>query len=98
MSAHNYFVYIVASRRNGTLYIGVTSDLAGRAWQHKNGIHRGFTKKYGVEKLVWYEQFDDITVAIQREKTMKKWPRKWKLNVFEKMNPEWRDLYKDLFL
>jgi len=98
MTSHNYFVYIMASRRNGTLYIGVTSDLAGRVWRHKNEVLRGFTTKYDIKTLVWYEQFDDITAAIQREKTMKKWPRKWKLNVIEKMNPEWRDFYEDLFL
>ncbi len=98
MPDRNYFVYMLASRRNGTLYIGVTSDLAGRIWQHKNHVHNGFTKRYSVSMLVWYENFDDVTVAIQREKTMKKWPRQWKINEIEKMNPTWRDLYDDLFL
>ncbi len=91
-----YCVYLLASQRNGTLYVGVTSDLVGRVWQHKAGIFEGFSKKYGVKRLVWFEAFDDVTAAIQREKTIKKWPRKWKLNMIEKENPGWRDLYDDL--
>jgi putative endonuclease len=88
----------MASQRNGTLYVGVTSDLLGRGWKHKNGIYDGFTKKYGVKMLVWYEAFENVQAAIQREKTIKKWPRKWKLNTIESMNPAWRDLYDDLRL
>jgi len=92
-----YHAYIMASRRNGTLYAGVTSNLAGRVWQHKNGVFKGFTKKYGVELLVWFEAFENVLVAIQREKNIKKWPRKWKLNLIEAANPEWRDLYHHLW-
>ena len=91
-----YAVYILASKRNGTLYIGVTNDLISRTLQHRFGKVPGFTQKYGVKTLVWYEWFADVTAAIQREKTMKKWPRAWKLNVIETMNPEWRDLLPEL--
>lgn len=90
------FVYILASQRNGTLYIGVTSDLLKRVWEHKNKIVKGFTEKYGVDKLVYYEQCEDIMGAIQREKQLKKWNRSWKLKLIEKKNPKWRDLYFDL--
>jgi putative endonuclease len=89
-------VYIMASKRNGTLYTGVTSDLSGRVWEHREGVLPGFTKRYGVKMLVWYEAFDDIRDAIQREKTIKKYPRAWKLNLIEGMNPEWGDLYGDI--
>ncbi len=89
-------VYIMASRRNGTLYTGVTSDLPRRVWEHGEGVLDGFTKRYGVKTLVWYEAFDDISGAIQREKTIKKYPRAWKINLIEAMNPEWRDLYEDI--
>ena len=92
----NYFVYMLASQQNGTLYIGVTSALAQRIWAHKEKIHRGFTSKYGVDRLVWYAGFDDIEAAIQREKTMKKWPRRWKLNLIETTNPGWHDLFENL--
>jgi putative endonuclease len=92
----SYFVYILASQRNGTLYIGVTSDLIGRAWQHKNKITEGFTKKYGVDRLVYYEQTEDVYSAIEREKQMKKWNRLWKIRLIEKRNPKWNDLYPDL--
>ena len=91
------FVYIMASQRNGTLYIGVTSDLPGRVWQHKEGAADGFTKKYGCKLLVWFEQHGDIESAIVREKQMKEWQRLWKLRVIEEMNPEWNDLYDGLF-
>ena len=91
------FVYILASYRNGTLYIGVTSDLAGRVWQHKEGTADGFTKKYGCKMLVWFELFGEIELAIQREKQMKEWKRLWKLRVIEEMNPDWDDLYETLF-
>ncbi|MEO1243034.1 MAG: GIY-YIG nuclease family protein [Pseudomonadota bacterium] len=91
-----YFTYLMASARNGTLYVGVTGDLARRIWEHKTDVHDGFTKTYGVHMLVWYETFPYIFDAIQREKTIKKWPRQWKLNLIEKDNPDWRDLYETL--
>ena len=91
------FVYIMASARNGTLYIGVTSDLLARVSQHKLGTADGFTKKYGCKMLVWFEQFGEIELAIQREKQMKEWKRLWKLRVIEEMNPEWNDLFERLF-
>jgi putative endonuclease len=91
------FVYIMASRRNGTLYIGVTSDLPGRVWQHREGTADGFTKKYGCKMLVWFEEFGDIESAIQREKQMKSWKRLWKLRVIEEGNADWNDLYESLF-
>ncbi len=87
------FVYIMASKRNGTLYIGVTSDLARRVHEHKEGLIKGFTKRYGCKLLVWYEEHEDISDAIQREKSLKRWYRKWKLDLIEQMNPEWEDLY-----
>ena len=90
------FVYIVASARNGTLYIGVTSDLPGRVWQHKDGTADGFTKKYGCKMLVWFQQYGDIESAIRREKQMKECNRLWKLRVIEEMNPDWEDLYAGL--
>lgn len=90
------YVYILASKRNGTLYIGVTSDLVRRVWQHKNDLVDGFTKQYSVHALVYFEVLDDPETAIQREKTMKKYPRAWKLNLIEKDNPDWRDLYEEI--
>jgi putative endonuclease len=92
----NYYVYILASRRNGTLYIGVTSDLVKRTWEHKNKVVAGFTKRYGVDKLVYFEQFSDSENAIKREKRLKKYNRKWKLELVEKGNPEWRDLFDEI--
>jgi len=89
-------VYILASDRNGTLYTGVTSDLARRIWEHKNGSKEGFTKRYDVHSLVWYEQHETMESAITREKTIKKWERAWKLRLIEESNPEWRDLYPDI--
>ncbi len=86
-------VYILASKRNGTLYIGVTSDLVQRVWQHKNDVVRGFTQKYGVHQLVWYELHEDMENAIIREKRLKNWKRAWKIRLIEKMNPKWSDLY-----
>ena len=86
------YVYIMASSRNGTLYIGVTSDLPKRAWEHRNGVVPGFTRKYGCRLLVWY-QADDIQQARLRERQMKKWKRIWKLSEIEQMNPDWQDLY-----
>ena len=90
---NDYFVYILASRRNGTLYIGVTSDLKKRVWEHKNKLVDGFTGKYDVMMLVYYERFRDVRSAIRREKRMKKWRRAWKLRLIESSNPEWKDLY-----
>ena len=90
------WVYIMASGRDGTLYIGVTSDLARRAFEHREGLVDGFTKTYGVKQLVWYEWHDDIRTAIQREKTMKHWQRQWKQALIVDMNPDWNDLYLSL--
>jgi putative endonuclease len=91
-----YFVYIMASKRNGTLYIGVTNNLIKRVYEHKSDIVEGFTKKYSVHKLVYYEETADIYGAIQREKSLKKWNRKWKIKLIEKFNPNWKDLYEEV--
>ena len=88
-----YYVYILASKRNGTLYIGVTSDLVRRVYEHKSDFVEGFTKKYQVHDLVYFEQTDDVEAAIAREKQLKKWNRAWKLELIEKSNGDWRDLY-----
>jgi len=90
------FVYILASGRHGTLYIGVTSDLPGRLHQHREGLIKGFTSRYGVTRLVHFEQFDDMANAIAREKQLKKWNRDWKLNLIEGSNPGWVDLAEGL--
>jgi putative endonuclease len=87
-------VYILASKRNGTLYIGVTSDLQKRSWEHKNDLFDGFTKKYGVHQLVYYELHDNMVSAITREKQLKKWYRAWKLELIEQVNPDWKDLFQ----
>ncbi len=89
-------VYLLANRRNGTLYVGVTSDLIKRIWEHRNHVVAGFTQKYGVDKLVWYEPHGSMESAIQREKAIKEWKRAWKMNLIEKTNPEWVDLYETL--
>ena len=89
-------VYILASKRNGTLYTGVTSSLLKRVWEHKNNMVEGFTEKYSVHTLVWYEVHNTMESAIQREKAIKNWKRAWKINVIEQMNPAWSDLYADL--
>jgi putative endonuclease len=89
-------VYILASKRNGTLYIGVTSDLQKRTWEHKSNTVEGFTKKHGVHQLIYYELHDDMVSAITREKQMKKWDRAWKLELIEKHNPDWKDLWNDI--
>ncbi len=86
-------VYILASKRNGTLYIGVTSDLVKRIWEHRNDMVEGFTKRYGVHQLVWYELHENIASAIRREKRLKGWKRAWKLQLIENTNPNWQDLY-----
>ena len=89
-------VYILASKRNGTLYIGVTSDLARRGWEHKNDLVEGFTRRYGVHTLVYAEPHEDMSSAIQREKQLKKWNRAWKIALIEKQNPTWRDLFPEI--
>ena len=90
-------VYILASHRNGTLYTGVTSNLLKRVWEHKNNVVKGFTQKNKVHDLVWYEMHDTMDTAIQREKAIKNWKRAWKIKRIEEMNPQWRDLYPELF-
>ena len=89
-------VYILASKRNGTTYIGVTSDLAQRVWMHKEGLVEGFTKRYGVRMLVWYEPHETMIEAITREKQLKRWKRDWKFRLINESNPGWRDLYGEL--
>lgn len=91
-----YYVYIIASKRSGTLYVGVTSDLIRRVYEHRHGLVEGFTKKYGVTRLVYYEVFDDPREAITREKRVKKWRREWKVNLIEESNTQWRDLYGEI--
>jgi len=90
-----YYVYILANKRNGTLYTGVTSDLIKRVYDHKNDLADGFTKKYGIHQLVYFEQAGDVNSAIAREKQLKNWHRQWKLDLIEEKNPEWKDLYQD---
>jgi len=89
-------VYMLASKRNGTLYVGVTSDLIKRVWEHKQDFVEGFTKQYRVHTLVWFEMHEDMMSAIAREKALKEWKRAWKLKTIETLNPQWRDLYDDL--
>ena len=89
-------VYILASRKNGTLYVGVTSDLVKRVWKHKNDIIEGFTKRHGIHQLVWYEIHETMESAIQRKKRVKGWKRAWKLKLIESFNSEWRDLYQTI--
>ena len=91
------FVYIVTNQKNGTLYIGVTSDIAGRIYQHREGLTPGFASKYDCGRLVWYEEHFEIGSAIQREKSLKRWLREWKIALIEKDNPQWRDLYPELW-
>ena len=91
-----YSVYILASKRNGTLYIGMTNNLARRIWEHKHDVAEGFTKKYSVHRLVWYEIADNPQAAILREKQLKKWNRAWKLRLIEEKNPAWNDLYEEI--
>ena len=91
-----YYVYILASRKRGTLYIGVTNNLIRRVYEHKNDVVEGFTKRYRVHQLVYFERTNDVYAALVREKQMKKWYRKWKIELIEESNPEWRDLYYDL--
>ena len=96
MTKNTYYVYILASRKNGTLYIGVTNDLLKRVYEHRQNIVEGFTKKYNVHMLVYFEQTNDIESAIIKEKQMKKWERQWKIDLIEEKNPEWKDLYFDI--
>ena len=93
---NQYYVYILASKKNGTLYIGVTSDLVKRCYEHKHDLVEGFTKKYQVHTLVYYETHDNAIEAITREKQIKKWNRSWKIRLIEEMNPDWRDLYDEI--
>ena len=95
--AKQFCVYIMSNKRNGTLYTGVTSDLTRRVYEHKNNLVDGFTKKYGIHKLVWHEQHETAESAITREKQIKKWNRKWKLELIETNNSLWKDLYDELF-
>jgi putative endonuclease len=91
-----FYVYIMANKRNGTIYIGVTSDLARRTYEHREGLVKGFTRRYGLKMLVYYEVFDSILIALQRETSLKRCPRKWKLAPIEKGNPQWLDLYGEV--
>ncbi len=91
-----YYVYILSNKYDDTLYIGVTSDIIKRVWQHKQKIIKGFTTKYNLDKLVYFEQFNDINLAISREKRLKEYKRKWKLDLIEANNPNWYDLYEDI--
>ena len=92
----SYYVYILASQRNGALYAGITNDLMRRVYEHKNDVMGGFTKTHNVKMLVWFDKTADVAAAIEHEKRMKKWPRAWKINLIEAQNPQWRDLYPTL--
>ncbi|MBF0479091.1 MAG: GIY-YIG nuclease family protein [Candidatus Omnitrophica bacterium] len=94
---NSYYVYILASNKKGTIYIGVTSDLQKRVYQHKEHLVEGFTKKYNINKLVYFEQTNDVNGAIKREKQLKKWNRAWKIRLIEEMNPNWVDLYLNFY-
>jgi putative endonuclease len=91
-----YYVYLLASQKNGTLYLGVTRDLVRRVYEHKQKVLPGFTSRYGVDRLVWFECYEDPTNAIAREKELKKWRRAWKIELIESTNPDWRDLYPEI--
>ncbi len=91
-----YYVYILSNKKNGTLYVGVTSDLIKRIYQHKDGSIEGFTKKYDLKRLVYFEEGCNVNEAIKREKQLKKWNRQWKINLIEKENPEWDDLFENI--
>jgi putative endonuclease len=93
---HAYWIYILASDRNGTLYVGVTNDLYRRIMEHREGLVPGFTKRYGVRRLVYFEEHGDIEAAIAREKSIKRWKRAWKLQLIEQANPQWRDLWLEI--
>ncbi len=96
MNNKTYYVYIMASKRNGTLYVGVTNDLIRRVYEHKTNVVEGFTEKYRVHKLVYWEQLDSVESAIQREKQLKRWNRQWKIALIEKQNSNWQDMYEQL--
>lgn len=98
MQQKKYYVYILTKERNSTFYVGVTSDLKRRVWEHKSEVAEGFTKRYNVKSLVYYEIFFDPENAIKREKRLKKWNRSWKMKVIEEMNPDWKDLYDEILL
>ena len=91
-----FYVYLLANKPNGTLYIGVTNDLVRRVWEHKNDVTPGFSKTYQTHSLVWYDAMPSSSAAIQREKTLKKYPRVWKINLIEERNPHWEDLYESI--
>jgi putative endonuclease len=91
-----YYVYLLASKKHGTLYLGVTNDIVRRTYEHRTKAVDGFTKRYGVDKLVWFELYDDMTNAIAREKELKKWRREWKVRLIEAENPDWTDLYPNI--
>jgi putative endonuclease len=92
----SYFVYLLASRKDGTLYLGVTRDLVRRTYEHRTKVAPGFTSRYDIRRLVWFETYDDPATAIAREKQLKKWQRAWKIELIEKENPDWRDLYEKI--
>jgi putative endonuclease len=93
---HGGWIYILTNRPNGILYVGVTSDLVRRIWEHREGAIEGFTKRYGLKRLVYFEQYDDIQMAIQRERNMKHWPRTWKVRLILAQNQQWNDLYESI--
>ncbi len=95
---HRYWVYILASKLNGTLYPGVTNDLSWRSWEHREGDRKGLTERYGISRLVWCEEHKYVLNAIQREKNIKHWPRAWKINLIEEINPDWDDIYESMML
>ena len=96
MNDKSFYVYIMAKARNSTFYVGITSDLAKRVWEHKNKVTDGFTQKYDIKNLVYYETHNNAEAAIHREKRLKKWNRTWKMRIIEEMNPEWEDLYESI--
>jgi putative endonuclease len=96
MQHQHYYVYILTRARNSVFYVGVTNNLVRRVHEHKMGLVEGFTQKYNIKQLVYYEQYEDIQLAIQREKSIKKWKRQYKINAIEGMNPDWKDLYFDI--
>ncbi len=95
MAPKTYYVYILAKARNSTFYTGFTENLAKRIWEHKNEVVEGFTKKYGIKNLVWYEMHENYEAALTREKQIKKWNRAWKMRLIEEKNPDWKDLYSE---
>ena len=97
MRNHNYYVYIMAKGRNSTFYVGVTNDLDRRSYEHKHGLNKGFTKRYNIKKLVYYEHHTDIEEAIYREKKIKRWKRTYKMRLIESMNPNWDDLFENIY-